>query len=136
LNAGALAIFLAVHYGLLGAGITGVSALLWGFYVPTLLTLHAAGLIGTVTHLPRFPGNYRRFATPDGSANVPFLGLLVAGAGWHNNHHRYGALARAGFAWWEFDLSYYFLRALAALGIIGQLKTEVPDEILREGRYA
>jgi stearoyl-CoA desaturase (delta-9 desaturase) len=136
LYAGALAIFLAGHYGLLGAGITGVSALLWGFYVPTLLTLHAAGLIGTVTHLPRFPGNYRRFATPDGSANVPFLGLLVAGAGWHNNHHRYGALARAGFAWWEFDLSYYFLRALAALDIIGQLKTEVPDEILREGRYA
>lgn len=136
LYAGAAALFLAGHYGVFGKQVTGTAALLWGFYVPTLLTLHAAGLIGTITHLPRFPGNYRRFATADGSANVPLLGLLVAGAGWHNNHHRYATLARAGFAWWEIDLSYYFLRLLAALGVVSQLKRDVPQEILREGRYA
>jgi stearoyl-CoA desaturase (delta-9 desaturase) len=136
LYAGALAIFLAGHYGVFGPRVGGFSALLWGFYVPTLLTLHAAGLIGSVTHVPKFPGNYRRYATADGSSNVPFLGVLVAGAGWHNNHHRCGTLARAGFAWWEVDVSYYFLRLLAALGLIGELKTTVPREILREGRYA
>lgn len=136
LYAGAAALFLAGHYGAFGAHVTGMAALLWGFYVPTLATLHAAGLIGTITHLPRFPGNYRRFDTDDGSANVPLLGLVVAGAGWHNNHHRHGTLGRAGFVWWEIDLSYYFLRALAALRIIAQLKCEVPDEILREGGYA
>ena len=136
LYAGAAGLFAAGHYGLLGSQVTGTAALLWGFYVPTLLTLHAAGLIGTITHLPRFPGNYRRYRTDDASANVPLLGLLVAGAGWHNNHHRYATLARAGFAWWEIDLSYYILRLLAMLGVIDQLKRDVPEEILREGRYA
>ena len=136
LYAGAAALFIAGHYGAFGKQVTGTAAVLWGFYVPTLLTLHAAGLIGTITHLPRFPGNYRRFATDDGSANVPLLGLLVAGAGWHNNHHRFATLARAGFAWWEIDLSYYFLRFLAACGVVSQLKRDVPEEVLREGRYA
>jgi stearoyl-CoA desaturase (delta-9 desaturase) len=136
LYGGALLLFLAGERGLFGPQVTGWSALLWGFYVPTLLTLHAAGLIGTVTHLSRFPGNYRRFSTPDGSSNVPVLGLLVAGAGWHNNHHRYGGAARAGFAWWELDLSWWFLRALAALRIIRELKGTIPHDVLREGGYA
>jgi stearoyl-CoA desaturase (delta-9 desaturase) len=61
LYAGAVLIFLAGHYGLFGPRITGVSALLWGFYLPTLLALHAGGLIGTITHLPKFSGNYRRY---------------------------------------------------------------------------
>jgi stearoyl-CoA desaturase (delta-9 desaturase) len=30
---------------------------------------------------------------------------------------------RQGFYWWEFDFTYYALRALAALGLIWELKT-------------
>ncbi|MCC7199741.1 MAG: acyl-CoA desaturase, partial [Gammaproteobacteria bacterium] len=30
--------------------------------------------------------------------------------------------ARQGFYWWEIDITYYFLRGLAALGIIWDLK--------------
>jgi stearoyl-CoA desaturase (delta-9 desaturase) len=35
---------------------------------------------------------------------------------------------RQGFYWWEFDFTYYALRALAALGLIWELKT-VPARI-------
>lgn len=132
---GGLALFLAGRYGLLGPHITGISALLWGFYAPTLLTLHAGGLIGTLTHMPRVPGNYRRYDTKDYSCNVPLIGLVTMGAGWHNNHHRYAPGARSGFGWWEIDISYYFLWLLSAVGIIRDVRGKVPEDILREGGY-
>ncbi|HEX2575633.1 MAG TPA: hypothetical protein VHK88_04740, partial [Aquihabitans sp.] len=42
--------------------------------------------------------------------------------GWHNNHHYYQASARQGFYWWEFDVSYYVLRALSFVGLVSDLK--------------
>jgi stearoyl-CoA desaturase (delta-9 desaturase) len=36
--------------------------------------------------------------------------------------------ARQGFYWWEVDITYYGLRALAALGLIEDLKP-VPPEV-------
>ena len=44
-------------------------------------------------------------------------------------HHFPGA-ARQGFAWWEVDLTYYGLRALAALGLVWDLKP-VPANLRR-----
>jgi stearoyl-CoA desaturase (delta-9 desaturase) len=133
LYAGAALTFGAGYFGWLGGGVSGVAALLWGFYVPTLLVLHAGGLVATVTHMPKVPGAYRRYATPDCSVNRPLLGVVLLGAGWHNNHHRYPASARAGFAWYELDLSYWILRALAAMRIIRGLRAHVPADVLSEG---
>jgi len=133
LYAGAALLFLAGHYGWLGTGVTGVAALLWGFYVPTLLVLHGGGLVATVTHMPKIPGGYRRFETADCSVNRPLLGLLLLGAGWHNNHHRHSASARAGFAWYELDVSYWVLRGLAAMRLIRGLRSQIPADVLTEG---
>jgi stearoyl-CoA desaturase (delta-9 desaturase) len=72
----------------------------------------------------------RRYDTPDTSRNNALLGLLALGEGWHNNHHHYCAAARNGFFWWEIDITYYFLRALAAVGLIWDLR-EVPAHALR-----
>jgi len=130
---GALLLFLAGHLGWLGAQIGGLSALVWGFYAPCLLVIHATSLVNTLGHLPRRFGGYRRFACADYSANRPLLALLTLGAGWHNNHHRYAASARAGFAWYELDPSYGLLRLLAALHVIRDVKARIPEEILREG---
>jgi stearoyl-CoA desaturase (delta-9 desaturase) len=54
------------------------------------------------------------------------------GGGWHNNHHRYPAAARAGFTWWEIDPAYLVLRMLAAVGIVWDLR-QVPPDVLAEG---
>ncbi|MCA8979903.1 MAG: fatty acid desaturase, partial [Planctomycetes bacterium] len=74
----------------------------------------------------------RRFETPDQSRNNWLLALFTLGEGWHNNHHRYQASVRQGFRWWEFDPSYYVLRAAALVGLVWDLRP-VPERILREG---
>lgn len=130
---GAVLLFLACHYGLFGAGVDGTTGLLWGFYVPCFLVLHATSMINTFAHMPAIPGGYRRYDVEDRSVNRPALALLTLGGGFHNNHHRYGAAARAGFAWYEIDITYWVLRAMEAVGLIRGVKGAIPDDILIEG---
>src|SRR5262249_53869612 len=77
-------------------------------------------------------GGTRRYATSDASVNHPWLAIPTMGGGWHNNHHRYPASARAGFAWWEIDPAYLTLRLLAVAGIVWELRP-VPADVLAEG---
>jgi stearoyl-CoA desaturase (delta-9 desaturase) len=58
------------------------------------------------------------------------LAIVTMGEGWHNNHHAYQSSARQGFRWWEIDLTYYILRALALVGIVWDLKSP-PTAVLR-----
>ena len=64
----------------------------------------------------------QRFDTGDGSRNNWLIGLLALGEGWHNNHHRAPTSARHGFAWYELDLSYLFIRTLERLGLVWDVK--------------
>jgi len=130
---GAAAVFVLGHVGAFGTHITGTSALLWGFYVPSFLQIHSIAMINTLGHMPRWLGGYRRFETADRSVNRPVLALMTFGAGWHNNHHRYPSAARAGFTWYEFDLTYYSLVLLEFLGMVQELRRTIPDEVRREG---
>jgi stearoyl-CoA desaturase (delta-9 desaturase) len=128
------ALYLAGDAGWLGTQISGLAAVLWGGFLPTTLALHMTSLVNSVGHMPGFPGGYRRYPTVrDDSMNRPLLGLLTLGAGWHNNHHRYGAAARSGFAWYEIDVVFWSLRVLRKLRVIRHVKDSVPEAILREG---
>jgi len=112
----------------------GWSAMVWVFFLPTLLSLHATFVVNTLTHARR-PGwsNNRRFETSDTSTNSWLLAVPTMDASWHNNHHRYMNSARAGFYWWELDLTYYVLRLLALLGVVWDLHA-VPAKVLEEGK--
>ena len=99
-------------------GTSGLQLLVWGFAVSTIALWHATFAINSLAHTV----GRRRYATRDGSRNSFGLALLTFGEGWHNNHHRYPAAARQGFRWWEIDLTYYALRALAAMGLIWELR--------------
>jgi stearoyl-CoA desaturase (delta-9 desaturase) len=114
----------ALAVGLLLAG--GVPALLWGFFVSTVLLWHGTFVINSLAHVL----GRRRYATVDGSRNSFLLAVVTFGEGWHNNHHFYPSAARQGFFWWELDLSYYALRALAAVGLVWDLRAP-PDEVRR-----
>ena len=59
------------------------------------------------------------------------MAIPSMGAAWHNNHHRYGSAARAGFLWWQVDISYYIIRTLGHLGLVWNIR-EVPERVLRE----
>jgi stearoyl-CoA desaturase (delta-9 desaturase) len=112
----------AMAIALYAAG--GVGLLVWGFLVSTSLLWHGTYCINSIAH--RY-GSVR-YATGDGSRNNWALALLTLGEGWHNNHHHFRSSARQGFFWWEVDVTYYVLRALAWTGLVWDLR-EVPRSV-------
>ena len=112
-----------------GLGTNGPQMLVWGLGISTVALYHATFSVNSVAH--RFGS--RRYATRDESRNNLLLAVLTLGEGWHNNHHHYPASARQGFRWWEVDVSWYVLRALAALGLVWDLRP-VPARVRRGGR--
>jgi stearoyl-CoA desaturase (delta-9 desaturase) len=99
-------------------GTSGGQLLIWGFFVSTVVLFHATVTINSLAH--RFGS--RRYDTADNSRNNWLLALITFGEGWHNNHHHFPGAARQGFRWWELDFTYYLLRALAACGLVWDLK--------------
>ena len=115
-------------------GTSGPQLFVWGFAVSTVVLWHATFTVNSIAHT----FGSRRYATRDASRNNLWLALLTFGEGWHNNHHHFPGAARQGFFWWEVDLTYYTLRALAALGLVWDLRP-VPAAVRgarREGRPA
>ena len=108
---------------------SGLQMLVWGYFISTVVLMHATLLVNSMAHRV----GHRRFATSDQSRNNWWLALLTFGEGWHNNHHRYAGAARQGFYWWQIDVSYLVLRAMAAFGLVWDLKP-VPQRVLQEGR--
>jgi stearoyl-CoA desaturase (Delta-9 desaturase) len=106
-----------------------IPLLVWGFCLPTTTLAHATFAINTVNHM----FGSRRFETVDESRNNPITAVFAVGEGWHNNHHRYQRAARNGFYWWEFDPTWYVIRAMAALGLVWDVQP-VPKRIYDEAR--
>jgi stearoyl-CoA desaturase (delta-9 desaturase) len=96
----------------------GLDALVWGFFVSTVILWHGTFTINSLAHVI----GRRYYPTHDDSRNHWALALLTMGEGWHNNHHYCMSSARQGFRWWEIDLSYYILRGLEAVGIVHDLR--------------
>ena len=107
-----------------GLHTSGPQLLIWGFFVSTVVLFHVTVTINSLAHR----WGSRRFATRDDSRNNWLLALLTFGEGWHNNHHHYPGSARQGFAWWEYDLTFYLLRTMAALGLVWDLR-QVPPAV-------
>ena len=107
----------------------GLPWVVWGFCVPTVTLAHSTFAINTVNHM----FGSRRFETQDASRNNPITALFAVGEGWHNNHHRYQRAARNGFYWWEFDPTWYVIRAMAAVGLVWDIQG-VPKRIYEEAR--
>lgn len=105
---------------------SGPQLLVWGI-ISTIVLFHATFTINSLAHV----WGRRVFATSDTSRNNFWLALLTLGEGWHNNHHHFPGAVRQGFHWWQVDVSYYLLRALASLGIIWDLRP-VPARVLAQ----
>ena len=107
-------------------GTNGFQMLVWGFFISTVVLLHATFTINSLDHMI----GTRRFDTDDTSRNNAILAIITLGEGWHNNHHRYAVSARQGFRWWELDLTYYLLVMLSWIGIVRRLRP-VPESVIR-----
>jgi stearoyl-CoA desaturase (delta-9 desaturase) len=97
----------------------GASLLVWGVFVRTVLVWHITWSVNSVAHL----WGYRNYGTPDDSRNNAVVALLSNGEGWHNNHHADPRSARHGHRWWELDVVWLTIRAMAALGLASNLVT-------------
>jgi stearoyl-CoA desaturase (delta-9 desaturase) len=113
-------------YAIACVAIGGLSGFVWGFIVSTLAVFHATMLINSLAHV----WGSRPYETGDASRNNALLAVLTLGEGWHNNHHHYMSSARQGFRWWEIDVSYYTIRALARLGLVWDVR-EPPASVVK-----
>ena len=92
--------------------------LVWGGLVRIFLVHHVTWSVNSVCHLwgrQPFPGR-------DQSRNNFLFGVLAFGEGWHNNHHAFPTSARHGLRWWQVDVSYWVIRALALLGLAWKVR--------------
>lgn len=106
-------LLLQVPLGLLLYALGGWSFVIYGIAVRLVLVWHATWLINSATH----KWGYRRFDVSDNSRNLWWAALLTYGEGWHNNHHAYPNVAKAGLTWWEVDPTWWVIRGLEMMGI-------------------
>ena len=101
----------------------GLSILIWGVFVRTVLVWHITWSVNSVTHL----WGYRNYETDESSRNNLIIGFLSNGEGWHNNHHAAPSSARFGRRWWELDATWLTIRLLCALGLARSIVTRPPS---------
>ncbi|MCM1982234.1 acyl-CoA desaturase [Lyngbya confervoides] len=106
-------LLLQLPLGLLLYLLGGWSFVIWGVFVRAVLLWHSTWFINSVTHL----WGYRSFQTRDNSRNLWWAAILTYGEGWHNNHHAYPHVAKAGWKWWEYDPTWWAIWVLKTLGL-------------------
>ncbi len=112
--------------GLLTLSWTGVLlGFIWGGLVRVFLVHHVTWSINSVCHI----WGTRPYDNHDESRNNTFFGVFAMGEGWHNNHHAFPSSARHGLHWWQLDVSYLIIRAMALVGLARDVRIPSPDRI-------
>ena len=91
----------------------GLSLVVWGVLLRTVLVWHITWSVNSLAHV----WGYRNYETDENSRNNWFVALVSNGEGWHNNHHADQKSAAHGHRWWEFDVTYLTIWALEKLGL-------------------
>jgi stearoyl-CoA desaturase (delta-9 desaturase) len=93
--------------------------LVWGGLARIFLVHHVTWSVNSVCHLW---GEQPFQVGADQSRNNFLFGVLALGEGWHNNHHAFPTSARHGLRWWQIDVSWWLIRALAWLRLAWKVK--------------
>ena len=117
-------LLLQIPLGILLYGLGGWSFVIYGIFLRAVLLWHSTWFINSVTHL----WGYRTFSTHDNSRNLWWAAILTYGEGWHNNHHAYPQVARAGWQWWEIDVTWWAIWLLQTLGL-AQKVVQIPAQV-------
>ncbi len=91
----------------------GWSFVIYGVVLRAVLLWHTTWMINSVTHM----WGYRTFTTEDNSCNLWWAAIFTYGEGWHNNHHAYPNVAKAGWRWWEIDMTWWVIWLLKQVGL-------------------
>ncbi|NEO28006.1 MAG: acyl-CoA desaturase [Kamptonema sp. SIO4C4] len=120
-------LLLQLPLGVLLYFLGGWPFVIYGLFVRAVLLWHSTWLINSATHL----SGYRTFESEDNSGNLWWAALLTYGEGWHNNHHAYPKVAKAGWTWWEIDPTWWAIQVLQWFGLAK--KVILPPQQASEG---
>ncbi|APZ97044.1 acyl-CoA desaturase [Fuerstiella marisgermanici] len=104
----------STFFGGTAAGVQfGLSLLVWGVLVRTVVVWHGTWAVNSISHV----FGYRNYETREDSRNNWLIAMFSHGEGWHNNHHAKPRCANNRHKWWEFDLTYQVIRGLRFAGL-------------------
>ncbi|WP_414755777.1 acyl-CoA desaturase [Anabaena sp. CCY 9910] len=106
-------LLLQIPFGLLLYAIGGWSFVIYGVVLRAVLLWHSTWFVNSATHM----WGYRTFNADDNARNLWWVSIVTYGEGWHNNHHTYPNVAKAGFQWWEVDVTWWSIKLLQTLGL-------------------
>ncbi|HEY1772680.1 MAG TPA: fatty acid desaturase [Gammaproteobacteria bacterium] len=92
-------------------GIPGIT--IWAVQMMSI-PFFAAGVVNGLGH---FYG-YRNFECKDAATNVLPWGVILGGEELHNNHHAFPSSAKFALRSFEFDIGWWYIRGLKALGLV------------------
>ncbi len=115
---------LALALGLFALG--GWSWIVWGIFVRLVFNYHATWFVNSAAHTL----GYRTYRTGDCSTNCWWVALISFGEGWHNNHHAFPFSARHGLRWFEIDMTWWHVKALAFLRLADHIR--IPSELMKQ----
>ena len=101
---------LVIFWALFGMG---WGTVMWAGQMSWIPVL-AAGVINGIGHY----FGYRNFASPDASRNIVPWGILIGGEELHNNHHTFATSPKLSAKPWEFDLGWFYIKVLSAVGLV------------------
>lgn len=119
---------LQLPLALLLYGLGGWSFVIYGVFLRAVLLWHTTWMINSVTHM----WGYRTFKVEDNSRNLWWAAIFTYGEGWHNNHHAYPSVAKAGWRWWELDVTWWAIWLLKQTGLAR--KVVMPPKQATAGR--
>ena len=116
-------VLLQVAVGLALFALGGWSWVIWGLFARLVFVYHSTWMVNSTAH----DSGYKTYRTNDLSTNNWFVALLTFGEGWHNNHHAFPSSARHGLRWFEFDPTYWVIKAMASVGLARSVKLPTPE---------
>lgn len=96
-----------------------VDGLMWGGLARIFVLLHLTWMVNSLGHLI----GERGYETHDKSTNVPILGYLLVGEGYHNNHHAFPASPTLAVDPGQFDLGWTMIKLMHKFGWVKSFKS-------------
>ena len=91
------------------------------------MPVFAAGIINGVGH----HSGYRNFECDDAATNIVPWGIFIGGEELHNNHHAFPTSAKFSVRRWEFDIGWFYIQVLSAVGL-AKVRRVAPQPVLQE----
>lgn len=115
----------------------GLDLLFFGAFGITIFALQmmatpvlAAGVINGLGHAR----GYRNFESNDTSTNLYPIAVLIGGEELHNNHHAFPSSAKFSVRSWEFDIGWFYISTLRALGLCKVRRVAPTPQVADEPR--